>query len=114
MSFVHLSSVHILVWLLFSEAVVRSFFQKVFFNISENLEEKTCAGDSFFNKVEACHRPASSLKETPAQVFSYEFCGTFKNTYFEDHLQPLLLFFVAVIFIDFHCTLFTENASGIS
>ena len=36
----------------------------------------------FFNKVEGL-RPATSLKkETLAQVFSYEFCGIFKETYF--------------------------------
>ena len=27
------------------------------------------------------------LKETPAQVFSCEYCKIFKNTYFEEHLR---------------------------
>ena len=27
------------------------------------------------------------LKETPTQVFSFEICQIYKNTYFEEHLQ---------------------------
>ena len=30
-------------------------------------------------------------KETPRQVLSCEVCGTFKNNYFEEHLQTTLL-----------------------
>ena len=29
--------------------------------------------------------------ETPTQVFSCEICKTFKNTYFEEHLQTTAL-----------------------
>ena len=29
----------------------------------------------------------AAKKETPAQVFSYEYCKMFKNTYFEEHLR---------------------------
>ena len=36
--------------------------------------------ESLFNKVVGL-RP----KETPTQVFSYEICKIFKNTYFEGH-----------------------------
>ena len=31
--------------------------------------------------------PATLLKYTPTLMFSYEICKTFKNTYFEKHLQ---------------------------
>ena len=37
--------------------------------------------ESLFNKV------AFYQKETSAQFFSYEFCETFKSTYFEEHLR---------------------------
>ena len=33
--------------------------------------------------------PATFLKETPAQVFSYEYCEMFKKTYFEEYLQTV-------------------------
>ena len=45
------------------------FYEKVFLKISQNLQENTCAR-IFINK------------ETLAQVFSYEFCEIFKNTFF--------------------------------
>ena len=32
-----------------------------------------------------CYRPASLLKETPAQLFSCNFCKIFQNTYFKEH-----------------------------
>ena len=39
----------------------------------------------FLKKLQA--RPATLLKkETLAQVFSYEFCEIFKNTFFTEHL----------------------------
>ena len=28
----------------------------------------------------------------PAQVFSYEYCGIFKNAYFEEHLRTAEMF----------------------
>ena len=28
------------------------------------------------------------LKKTPTHVFSCEYCETFKNNYFEEHLRP--------------------------
>ena len=31
-------------------------------------------------------------KETPTQVFSCEYCKTFKNTFYSEHLQWLLLY----------------------
>ena len=53
-------------------AVWRCSVKKVFLEISQNSQENTRATDSF-NKV-AGLRPATSLKKSPAQVFSYEFC----------------------------------------
>ena len=38
---------------------------------------------SLFNKVGL----QRYQKEIPAQVFSYEFCGIFKNAIFKEHLQ---------------------------
>ena len=38
-------------------------------------------------------RLATLLKETPTQVFSYEIYGIFKNTFFTEHLQWLLILF---------------------
>ena len=47
----------------------------------------------FFNKVTGLPewRPPTYWKETPTQVFSYEYWEIFKNTFFIEHLQWLLL-----------------------
>ena len=45
--------------------------------------------ESLFNKV-AAFWPATLLKETPTQVFSFEYCDIIKNTYFEEHLRTLV------------------------
>ena len=55
-----------------TEAVVRGCsVENVFLEISQNLQENTCAR-LFFNKK----------KESLAQVFSCEFCEISKNTFF--------------------------------
>ena len=41
--------------------------------------------------------PATLLKKTLAQVFSCEFCGIFKNTFFTEHLWWLLLIIYEII-----------------
>ena len=46
---------------------------------------KMPAPGSFLNKVAGLSNFIK--KETLTQVFSREFCETFKNTYFEEHLQ---------------------------
>ena len=51
----------------------------MFVEISQNLQENTCARVSFLNKV-AGLRPL-------AQVFSCEFCEIFKNTFFIEHVR---------------------------
>ena len=55
--------------------------------ILQNSQENICAKASFLIKFrpEAC---SIIRKENLAQVFSWEFCETFKNTYFEEYFQP--------------------------
>ena len=59
--------------------------KKVFWEISQNSQENTCAGASFLIKL--------IKKETLAQVFSCEFCEIYKNTFLKAHLRWLLLAF---------------------
>ena len=59
--------------------------KKVFLEISQNLQENTCARVSFLIKLQACN---FIKKETLAQVFSCEFCEISKNTFF--HRTPLV------------------------
>ena len=70
-------------WLLVlfsAEAVVpRYSVEKVFLEISQNLQENTCATISFLIKLPASDR---EKKGTLAQVFSSEFCEISKNTFF--------------------------------
>ena len=53
----------------------------MFLEISENLQENTCASVSFLIKLQAsaCNY---IKKEAQAQVFFCEFCEIFKNTFF--------------------------------
>ena len=62
------------------EVVLRCSVKKVFLKISQNLQENTCARVSFLIKLQA---PACTFikKETLTQVFSREFCESFKNTF---------------------------------
>ena len=55
-----------------------------------NISRKTFALESLFNKVVAGSCPQDLRfikKETPTQTFFCEYCGTLKNTYFEEHLK---------------------------
>ena len=66
----------------YREAVAqRCSVKKVFFKISQNSKENTCARLSFLIKLQA-----SGLnyikKETLAQVFSCKFCGIFNKIFF--------------------------------
>ena len=64
------------------------FSKKVFFKISQNSQENTCAR-VFFNKdCEACN---FIKKEALAQVFFCEFGEIFMNTFLTEHLRWLLL-----------------------
>ena len=78
------------IWLTNRSSLREVFCKKVFLKISQNLQENTCARVSFLIKlqVEACN----FIKiETLAQVFSSEFSKGFKNVFFIEHLQCLLL-----------------------
>ena len=59
--------------------------KKVILKVSQILQEKTRIGFSLNNVAGLI--PATLLKETPTQVFSYEIYEIFKNTCFEEHLQ---------------------------
>ena len=63
----------------------RSSLRKVFVEILQNLQDNTCAKISFLIKlqVSVCN---FNKNETLAQVFSREFCETFKKTSFIEHL----------------------------
>ena len=66
------------------------FFKIGILKISENSQEKTCARVSFLIKLqnEACN---FLKKDTLAQMSSCEFWEIFKDTFFIEHLQWLLL-----------------------
>ena len=57
------------------------------------MHRKTSEPEFLFNKVVDLQL---YQKETPAQVLSCEYCGIFKNTYFEKHLRTVSEFFSAV------------------
>ena len=60
-----------------SKAIVRRCtVKKVFWKTLQNLQKNTRAGVSFQYEI----------TETPAPVFSWEFCEIFKKTYFVEHL----------------------------
>ena len=66
---------------------MRSVKKVIFRNFADfSVCRKTPVLQSYFNKV-AGFQPASFLKKTLTQVLSCEICETFKNTYFEEHLQ---------------------------
>ena len=68
------------------EAVVRSCSaKKVFFEISQNSQENTCARVSFLIKLQEARNFVK--KETLTQVFSCEFCEISNNNfYYRTHL----------------------------
>ena len=69
------------------EAVARScFLRKVILKISQNLQ-KTPKPDSHFIITLQAEAGNFIKKETPAQMFSCEICGIFKNTFFTEDLR---------------------------
>ena len=48
--------------------------------------ENTCVRVSFLIKLQASGLQLYIKKETLAQMFSFEFCKIFKNTFFKEHL----------------------------
>ena len=63
----------------------RCFIKKGFLEILQNSQESTCATALFLIKLQALALQLY-LKETVAQVFSYEFCEISKNTFFTEYL----------------------------
>ena len=71
--------------LLITEAATGGVLQKkIFLETSQNSQEKTCATVSFLIKLQTSN---FVKKETPAQVFSCEFCEIYWNTFFTEHLR---------------------------
>ena len=58
----------------------------MFLKILETSQENACV-EAFFNKAAGLDPAKFFKQETSTQVLSYEVCETFKNTYFEEHLQ---------------------------
>ena len=68
---------------------LRTSRSQIFFKIAalKNfaiLSRKTCVAEYLFNKVAGMKVCIFIKKETPAQLFSCEYCEIFKNTYFEE------------------------------
>ena len=55
----------------------------MFLETSQNSEENTYVRVSLYQGL----KPATLLKQSLAQVFSCEFCGIFKNTFFAEYLR---------------------------
>ena len=70
----------------FAEAATRGvLWKKVFFEISQNSQENTCARVSCWIRLQALGLQLIK-EEALAQVFSCEFCDISKNTLFTEHL----------------------------
>ena len=77
-----------------SEAVVqRCSVKKGFLQILQNSQENTYARVSFLIKLQAWIK-----REALAQVLSCEFCKSFRNTFFIEHLWWLLLVVGVLLF----------------
>ena len=63
----------------------------VLLKLSQKSQENTCVGVFFLIKLRACN---FSKRETPTQVFPYEFYEIFKNAFF--HRTPPVAAFVFV------------------
>ena len=85
-----------------SEAVSRRCsVKKVFLKILQNSQKNTCVRVSFLIKLQAsCN---FIKKEVLAQVFSYELCKIFKNTFYIEDYQWLLFqyIYIRIIFCYF-------------
>ena len=62
--------------------------KKVLLKISQNSQKNTCARGSFLIKLQASDSACNFIKnETLVQVFSCEFCESFKNTFFSECIR---------------------------
>ena len=78
----------------YTEAATRGVpWKKVFLKISQNSQENTCTRASFLIKFERLRLQFYNFikNETLAQVFSCEFCETFKNRFLQNTSGRLLL-----------------------
>ena len=82
----------------------RSSIKKTFLKISEKFTRPLLYPRLLINKV------AIIKKETSTQMFSFEFCETFKKTYFEEHLQATAS---GIIPDDLWVNLFYQSKRGI-
>ena len=64
----------------------RCSIKKLLLKISQSVTGKHLCSSLFLIKLQT-FRPSTLLKETPIQVFSFEYCEIFKGIYFEDHVQ---------------------------
>ena len=94
-----------------TEAVAqRCSFKKVFLEIWQNSQEKTCARASFLMKllVKANNfiKKETDTNVMLTQMFSCEFCEIFKNIFLTEHLHWLLLDLIdsTIFFLEPGCT----------
>ena len=68
---------------------MQTFFKKDVLKNFVNFTRKHLCWSRFLIKL--AWRPATLLKKTPTQVFSYEICKILKNTFFTEHLWSMLM-----------------------
>ena len=74
-----------------SEAAVRRCFSKqVFLKIYQS-SQKTPVFETFFNKAGALKACIFIKKEIPTQVFFFEYCKIFKNSFLVEHFLLIIL-----------------------
>ena len=62
--------------------------QNKYFQKFRNIHKETVVSESLFNKVAGLKICRFIKKETPTQVFSYEYCEIFKDSFF--YIRPLV------------------------
>ena len=62
------------------------FYKKAILKTFAIITGKYLCWSVFLKKLQAL-RPTTLLNKTPTQVFYCDYCETFKNTYFEEHLR---------------------------
>ena len=76
------------------------YIKKPFLKISQKSRENTCTTDSFLIKEEAWGLQPYLKKEILAQVFSFEFCEIFQNSFFTEHIRTTVSIWMTVFFCD--------------
>ena len=77
-------------WTAASERYFNAKSSTYYFHIKMKIisDFQICISLPLNNKV-AGLRVGKLIIETPTQVFAYEICGIFNNTYFEEHLRTI-------------------------